>query len=206
MIPNTIHQIWIGPNKLPKRCEEYSKDMIEKNPNFEYMFWTNDNLPELPELAKIQFDRYGRMEKWSFQADVLKYHVVNTYGGIYADVDFECKHQFDDLLDCDMFVVSPNPNVHWICAGIFGSIPNHPILTDMLATMKNEIYHGPIFFSNSIKKYYNLPIGDNCDNEFFKESIKHDIRYHTFFDFFTKNGKYARHHALKSWHRGYIPE
>lgn len=36
-----IHQIWIGPYKIPKLEEYFSKIMKEKKPDFEYMLWTN---------------------------------------------------------------------------------------------------------------------------------------------------------------------
>ena len=46
-IPKIIHQIWIGPNELPKQYELWSKTWNKYNSsNWKYMIWTDDTLKE----------------------------------------------------------------------------------------------------------------------------------------------------------------
>jgi mannosyltransferase OCH1-like enzyme len=201
MIPKIIHQIWIGPNDFPIRCKEYVSKIQKINSNFEHMLWTETNIPELPELVKKQYDRYYQMNTWAFVSDILRYFVVSKYGGIYVDVDCDPKNSMDVLTNCDMFVVSPNTNCHWICNGIFGAKPKHQILEKMINTMDKTNQHGPIYFTNEIKKWYNLPVGPNTNFQEFKKEISNDIVVHDPKDFFTKNGKYLHHIALASWHK-----
>ncbi|HCT52382.1 MAG TPA: mannosyltransferase, partial [Balneola sp.] len=52
MIPKIIHQIWIGDQS--KRPSEMMKTWQDMNPDWEYMLWTDDNLPQI--ANRVQFD------------------------------------------------------------------------------------------------------------------------------------------------------
>lgn len=204
MIPKIIHRIWIGPNAMPPQCVDYSNSWRKFNNDFQHVLWTNDNLPSLPEKCQVQFDKYGKKKLWAFQADVLRYYLIYEYGGIYVDTDFECFRNVSDLINQDLFVASPNNGAHWITNCVFGAAPRHPFLKGIIDTMKHETYHGPIFFSNSLKTYFGLPVGAATAITKFREALQErDIPCHEPKLFFSKrdNGiRYAYHHALASWH------
>ena len=46
MIPKIIHQLWIGPDPMPKHCVEFCEEMKDMNPEFEYKLWGNEVLKE----------------------------------------------------------------------------------------------------------------------------------------------------------------
>ena len=54
----------------------------ENNPDWEYMLWTDDNLPEI--ANKIQFDA---MKELAGKADILRYELLHNYGGFFIDAD-----------------------------------------------------------------------------------------------------------------------
>jgi hypothetical protein len=200
MIPKIIHQIWIGPNPIPDNCKQFSENLQEINNDFEYKLWTNDNMPELPEKCKIQFDRYQKM---ALKSDVLRYFLLETYGGIYVDMDFECFKNFSELTNTDIFVAFPNSTGHWITNCIFGCCKNHPLLKNIIDNMKNEPYHGPIFLSNEIKKSLGLALGDGSSRNEFKAAMENiGIKYYDPVYFFSRTEnptRFAYHHALRSW-------
>ena len=47
-IPKIIHQMWIGPHKMPTRyINTWRYDYIKENPDWKYMFWTEKEIEDL---------------------------------------------------------------------------------------------------------------------------------------------------------------
>lgn len=99
VIPKKIFQTWkektISNNVLLK----WQKSWINFNPTFEYTLWDdNDNRnfvqTKFPELLE-HFDAYT---KTICRADAIRYMYLYEYGGIYADLDFECIKSFDSFI------------------------------------------------------------------------------------------------------------
>ena len=92
-----IHQIWVGPYEMPD-MEKFFVDLMKKNnPDYVHYFWTNNNLPKLPEQIQNHIDHFIAEENYAFAADVLRIFLVREYGGIYLDVDWHCHKGFQDL-------------------------------------------------------------------------------------------------------------
>jgi mannosyltransferase OCH1-like enzyme len=197
LIPKIIHQIWIGPDDIPEHINSYRQSVKEKFSDYTYSFWTNDNLPKLPKNCQTQFDRYKKLGRPAFQADILRYFLLNEYGGIYLDVDFLCNKNFENLITKSFFCVSPNNNGFHVCNGVFACIPNNPILTDLLDELTTEPYHGPALFTKYISKFLGVPFRTHI----YKYLAEHPHEYIECgepADFFKKNG-YCWHNALRSW-------
>ena len=203
MIPKIIHQVWIGPKPIPEYCLSYMQTWKDNHPGYEFKFWNNNNLPELPSKVKEQFDRYGEKEKWAFQCDVLRLYLINKFGGVYVDVDYESYRNIDDLLVKKMFFVIRYPESHWIPNSVFGSEPNNPIFTYIIENMKKQAMHGPIFLGREIKRYLNLGLEKEIKCTAIVEKCKKrdDILCVPGEYFFNKKfaNKYAYHDALQSW-------
>jgi len=83
MIPNIIHQIWIGPNTRPdvwmdtvrKFCHEFG---------YEYKLWDNDAAANFPLVNRVA---YNTVKEYCGKADILRYEILHKYGGIYIDAD-----------------------------------------------------------------------------------------------------------------------
>lgn len=200
-VPKIIHQIWVGPNQIPEHCIDYINSVKNTHPEYEHILWTENNLPELPKLVSLQYERYAKQKKYAFQADILRYYLVNLFGGLYLDVDFHVFKNLSPLLKKDFNISLPTHNpekIHWICNSFFASIPNNPILTEIVENLKNETYHGPVFFASKIKKFLNLPTDNSCNsleilnqckNSDFIECVESKFIFEEF----------AKHDALKSW-------
>jgi len=91
VIPKVIHQIWLGPLLPPLAAMESWK---EKHPDWDYRLWTEDNLPCLknaqPFLESSNFPQ---------KADILRYEILEQFGGVYIDADVYCVKSIDPLLD-----------------------------------------------------------------------------------------------------------
>ena len=151
-IPKLIHQIWIGPKKIPNYwTNTFSELYIENNKDYEYKLWNNDNysdeLNKYPVL-KIIFDNF---EHHCYKVDILRLIILYEYGGIYIDADsvWLNNKSFNELLEKSkntyFFVgTSPNENENskfFLTNGVFGCKKSHPYLKNMINYLENLIYN-----------------------------------------------------------------
>ena len=98
-IPKRIHQIWIGPKKIPKKYLDWGKTWKKNNPGWDYKLWTNEYLKNFPMQNRYIFDSSDNV---GFKSDLVRYEILYRYGGIYIDTDFECLKPIpDELRDYD---------------------------------------------------------------------------------------------------------
>ena len=197
-----IHQIWIGPYKMPKR-ETFCVEKVKRlQMDYEHMFWTDDNLPELPSEIKIIYDFLGKGTHYAHQADVLRIFLIQKYGGVYLDVDFEFKQgisQFE-LENYEAFFCTHFGGVDTFPNGVFGMKKNHPLcqyfLDDMIEGFPIRYWYGPSWFANVIKSYFGVSSQISHD-EFSKKYFRQNNIFYINYDQFHNNNYF--HHALYSW-------
>jgi mannosyltransferase OCH1-like enzyme len=85
---DTIHQIWIGDNPLPKEWME-TIETFAKDYGYKYRLWTDASLKELeadaiPGLRSLYKSFSGQR---AGQADILRLLILYKYGGVYIDAD-----------------------------------------------------------------------------------------------------------------------
>lgn len=101
VIPRIIHQIWIG-SEPPVEVLEYAETIRAANPEFEYRLWRDRDIAEF----RLYHDpAYIAASNWGERADILRYHILNKYGGIYADIDFIGLRSFEQLVHGVDFVI-----------------------------------------------------------------------------------------------------
>ena len=203
MIPKIIHQIWVGPYRIPTREKQLIENIKNLHPTFEHMFWTDKNIPELPPVLKEVYDLFGERKHYTFQADLLRIYLMYEYGGLYLDADFECREGFNnfDLENYDTFFSNHYGNVDTFTCGTFGASKNNPIFKYFVDTMINQYpqryWYGPSFYADVLKEYFNCEEKDISHNEFARRYFDNNrILYINFDEFHLK---YFWHHALYSW-------
>ena len=146
MIPKIIHQIWIGPKKLPDIwINTFRIDYINKNPEYQYFLWTEDNIDILFNDFPIYRLVYDLETTYNGKSDILRYLILYIHGGIYIDADsvWINEKSFDTLLEqvneSDVFAGKSPDNLdsstrkekkykNTICGGIMGSSKNNPLM------------------------------------------------------------------------------
>ena len=160
-IPKIIHQIWIGPRKLPKKYAYWSKTWRELNPDWEYKLWTEN---EIKKISLINHDLFIKSSNIGFKSDLLRYEILKQFGGLYVDTDFECIKPIPnnflryDFVSCIVFSKRPE-----IANGMMMSKVNSKIIEKIISDMKINKYlddpiktitsSGPIYLT---KKYFSL--------------------------------------------------
>ena len=110
-IPKIIHQTapadetkW---HKLWKPCLQSWK---EKFPDWQYMFWNDEDLENLIKTDYPWFyDTYKGYDKQIKRVDAARYFMLHKYGGMYVDMDYECVNNFEHLLPGHKVSIAESP-------------------------------------------------------------------------------------------------
>ena len=82
-----IHQTWID-NVVPEEWKESQEKWKELYPDYTYMLWTDeDNLNLIKNEHPEYLDMFLNYEYNIQRADVIRYFILQKYGGIYSDLD-----------------------------------------------------------------------------------------------------------------------
>jgi len=123
VIPKKIHQIWIGPHPFPEKYKKWAETWKELNPDYEYKLWTDED------VAKLRLPRiYYELDNYGPKSDILRYYILNEYGGVYVDTDFECIKSIDFLSYLSFYAGFGYPKELEIYVGILASVPHHPVI------------------------------------------------------------------------------
>ena len=137
-IPKKIHQIWLGGN-FPAEYVKYANSWKHYNPDWEYRLWTEDNLDQVYIPKRNLFNSITNVAQ---KSDFLRYHILNQFGGLYVDTDFECLKPFDDLAYLDFYTGIGYPKELELYIGLIASVPHHPILEHIIKKMTVVKYGG----------------------------------------------------------------
>jgi glycosyltransferase involved in cell wall biosynthesis len=137
MIPKILHQIWIGPLPPPMKMMNTWK---EKNPDFEYIFWNETEMSVRNMTFRCQ-KQIDDMPEYNGKADIMRWEILNKYGGYFVDADSICIEPFDDYFINKLgFATFENETVRkdLIATGTMGFIPNHHLCEDIIEWILSE--------------------------------------------------------------------
>lgn len=164
-IPKIIHQIWIGPNKLPEKwIDSWRHTYLSFFPDWKYKLWREKDIEEFGLKNK---DYYDKEKTYYGKADIVRCEILERLGGVYIDADCEYldinERSLNDLIMKSKdtgFFIAKQPSKSFYANSVIGSIPNHPIISDCVKNISNNKDFnitpwkrtGPLF----ITKYVNL--------------------------------------------------
>lgn len=132
-IPKTIHIIWVGDES--KRPEDFIQTWKDNHPSWTVNVWGNYSLNKSTWRCQKQIDAFANAGMWHGVADIMRYEILSTYGGVYVDADSISVRPLDEeFLNNSLFAVYES-EVHvpkLIANGFIGSIPGHPALEDIV--------------------------------------------------------------------------
>lgn len=102
-----IHQTWKSEKHVPIQFQQWSQTWKDHHPDWKYQFWDDYALDGFVQHNHSQlWSLYAELKQRIQQVDVARYLILETYGGLYVDMDFECFQPIDSLL----FNVNKNNN------------------------------------------------------------------------------------------------
>jgi hypothetical protein len=114
---------------MPERVESLRRTWMDRHPNWEFRVW------RLEDLRWLRNQRlFDRARPFSQKADLARYEIINRFGGVYLDTDMECLRPIEPLVDGCAFFSGREPAGN-VAAGIFGAIPSHPIMQEVICRL-----------------------------------------------------------------------
>lgn len=140
MIARIVHRIWLD-DPLPDRFACHGRRWAALHPGWQLWDWRDSH--DLPPLRnRGLFDRARELHprpswEWRrFEADLLRLELLETYGGLYADMDVQPLANLEPLLDGRTCVVGRSPQasggVHAITNAVMAAEPGHAYITALV--------------------------------------------------------------------------
>jgi mannosyltransferase OCH1-like enzyme len=201
MIPKTIHQIWVGDFKIPLREQSLIEKLKESHSDYDHIFWTdelvlkNESILNMPEEVRKKYDYFYQNKNYVECADILRIVVINRFGGLYLDVDWDVKNKLDYFLNFNDVYFHHDDNDLTIPNGIFFAQKNSDILKFCIDQIGQSYWYGPSWFGETIKQYFELP------NETSHKRLRAllDNKNSLYYKFSDFEEQYAKHLSLYSW-------
>ena len=186
MIPKIIHQTWKDSN-IPTKAVFCTNSWRSINQDYEYRFWTDKDIFDFVDNFYPQFtSRLNNFEQGIIKADFFRLLVLYHFGGIYADIDFEClkpikeweldknkiniacepkehntAHGKNDFILCNALIISP-PKVEFLMKLIdLGNLVNEKSPTEVMHS------YGPLAWTKLYKKFDKINCIKIIDSELF---------------------------------------
>lgn len=178
-----IHFIWWqGWDKLPQKYEIYIKNWKKYNPDYKIYYWDEKKVIGLFNKQSIKLNLLDEFDLMIQKIDFSKYIILYYYGGIYSDVDINCRNSIDNFIKKDKFTVCKmklfnNINYDLINNGFFYSPKNELIMKRIinqcikhnnyslghyiLSELQTLLVTGPLMMSNLLSKEDIIILGDN---------------------------------------------
>lgn len=141
MIPRAIHRIWLGGPE-----PEWTRPFADTWRWPGWGLWTWDDARVESELLPLRNqDVYDNAEEIApghagqLRADILRYEILQRYGGIYVDTDAECLRPFPALLDGVTAFVAWELQPRWLNNAVMGGDPDHQFFTRLVAGVRDNI-------------------------------------------------------------------
>lgn len=129
-IPPLLHMIWVGDAERPSYVDTALSEWQRLMPTWEARLWTNADITEEHFPTDI-VQLIHAATKGAQKADIMRYYIVEKYGGVYVDSDVTPHKSLEPLrwLTSDIVICHDLP-VTWnyISIGFFAAAPHHPVL------------------------------------------------------------------------------
>lgn len=111
-IPTLIHQTWKDAD-VPAQWKKWADSWRRHHPGWGYRLWTDsDNRAFLQEHYPWFLPIYDGYAEPIMRADAIRYFLLDHFGGLYVDLDFECLSPVEEVLDGHELVLGCEPQAH----------------------------------------------------------------------------------------------
>ena len=132
-VPRIIHQIALGNANLTKHAQAI-QSCREAHPDWQHVLWTDETATEFlaanyPDILPHWLSYFQDIQR----ANILRYAVLHTFGGVYLDLDVTCLISLDETDIVTLPWVTPAAFPAGINNAFIATQPGHPLLTQVLA-------------------------------------------------------------------------
>jgi mannosyltransferase OCH1-like enzyme len=188
LIPRVFHQIWLGPDPLPREHATYQQTWLDHHAGWELRLWTEQNLPNplrRPEAAE-------KLRAPAERADILRLELLWRFGGVYVDTDFECLRSIEPLIEnASLFIgLAKSDRVN---NALLGSVPDHHVLDAALDQLRPREFYG-YDKEAAGPRLLDVVLAEHRDDVLY---LQPETLYATGIE--ARRTAYAVHHEARSW-------
>ena len=154
-IPLLIHQVYEDMNGPSEALLTISASWKKYHPVYEYRFWNKESMEDFlhvdfPEFLPVYRNYPYNVQRW----DAIRYLLLYRFGGLYADMDYECFAPLDVLLQDAACCMGLEPHIHamrlnkpfLVGNALMATVPAHPYFKMLIEDMMENQH---TFFSQS---------------------------------------------------------
>jgi mannosyltransferase OCH1-like enzyme len=134
MIPKIIHQFWAG-GPCPDEFLEYSAGWQALHPDWVTYLWDTSVAHVLGSFCRRLCEEAPLISPYAYQqfrSDVLRYHLLETYGGVWVDMDLEPQLPIDSLCEGVSAWACWEEDDTWVGSSILAAERGHPWISHLL--------------------------------------------------------------------------
>ena len=169
MIPNIIHQLWIGDVSAPSKHMNTWKN---KNKQMDYIRWNESEIIKRNMKFQCQ-EKIDDMTEINGKADIMRWEILYHYGGVFLDADSICIEPIDNtLLSTKAFAGWEQEKVRpgLIATGTMGFPPKHPLVKAAI----DWILHNDINVERTKKRAW-ITVGPGLLTRIYNTGLYNDV-------------------------------
>ncbi|USU10205.1 hypothetical protein NF700_08095 [Sphingomonadaceae bacterium OTU29MARTA1] len=133
----TFHRIWFGDAAIPDQYERYWQAWQRQFPECSFVTWTDADIDRLT-LSAARLRTFTRHVS---RADLARYEILYTEGGVYLDCDIMPYQHFDvAALTSQLTVCNETASTDYCSNSFIAAPPGHPLFAELI----DHILHEPI--------------------------------------------------------------
>ena len=133
--PKLLHFIWLG-SPLPAKYLRMINSWRFHHSSWEVLLWDDEKVET---FTLVNAANFKHAPNYGMKSDILRYEILNSHGGVYVDIDYECIRSLDDIVvNCDFFVGFSHTEVLEINNGLIGCMPQHPIMQLLMKDITSQ--------------------------------------------------------------------
>lgn len=138
-IPKVFHFVWVGDQSLePTSCIETWKTA---HPDWKVKVWRNSDWESGDWINRKHMDAMAETGQLCGVADLLRWEILLSQGGIALDADSVCLHSLPAwMLACEIFACWENEvsNPGLISNGLVGAKPGNPVILHIVESLSKR--------------------------------------------------------------------
>lgn len=156
-IPRVLHQIWLGPNRIPEHLVAWAHTWARHHPEWERILWTDrpgthslehvegpwNAVQPIPDVfnawAYHNIEAFvGPRAVWAARSDIVRMELIARFGGVYSDLDVEIFKPIDELLE-GVELATASQFGHGMGNFLFAARPNHPAMWSAVLQLERRL-------------------------------------------------------------------
>jgi mannosyltransferase OCH1-like enzyme len=109
-VPAIIHQVLLGDLEMRPKWEQARSSCLELHPTWDFKLWKSHESNQFVQEYYPQIYSTYRYYPLEIQrSNVLRYLLLDRYGGMYLDLDMRCRQNLDFLRGEEFLTPPANP-------------------------------------------------------------------------------------------------